>query len=200
MVAEHAVDRAPQPAAHAFDAVERGLEGAKGLAAVVAGQHAEIVTHVADQLAEPPHRDLVHVGVQIAEVQDGVAIETRRQLPDADVVVPDGDAFGVAQRAPVKSGQLQDGSNDRLRRIPVFQVEEGEALAELLGFVIPLNPQALPRMQGTEALLQFDQNVLVHVRDPWRFAPPSIIVENAARRRSYGRKTGYSLRTSSRID
>ena len=41
-------------------------------------------------------------------------------------------------------------------------MEEVEALAEDLGFVIGLDAQALPRMQTSEALLQFDQNILVH--------------------------------------
>ncbi len=42
-------------------------------------------------------------------------------------------------------------------------MEEIEALAEDLGLVIRLDPQALPRVQGAEALLELGQDVLVHV-------------------------------------
>ena len=72
------------------------------------------------------------------------------------------DAAGVATRAPVEPGQLQRRSNDRLAGIPVFQMKEGEALAEDLGFVVGLDAQALPCVQTSEALLQLDQNILVH--------------------------------------
>ena len=41
-------------------------------------------------------------------------------------------------------------------------MEEGQALAEDLGFVVGLDAQALSRVQTSEALLQFGQNILVH--------------------------------------
>jgi hypothetical protein len=45
-----------------------------------------------------------------------------------------------------------------------FSDEEGETLAEDLGFMVRLYSQSLSCMQSTEALLQLGQNVLVHLK------------------------------------
>ena len=42
-------------------------------------------------------------------------------------------------------------------------MEEGEALAEHLGLVVGLDPQALPRVQLAEAQFQAGQQVLMHI-------------------------------------
>src|SRR6202158_2435731 len=155
VVAEPPVNRPPQLTSHASDAVQGGLEGSKGLGAIVAGQNTEVVTHLTDEFAQSLHRDLVHFDVHIADVQDGEAIEKRRQILEGDVVVLDDDALCIATRAPVETAQLQGVSNDRPGGIPVLQAKTGEALAENLGFVAGLDSQSLSRMQSSEALLQF---------------------------------------------
>ena len=59
---------------------DRGVERPEGLAAVVAGQNAEIVGDGRQQLDQPAHRAVVHVDMQIAELQDREAVERGRQL------------------------------------------------------------------------------------------------------------------------
>ena len=110
MVAQHAIDRSLEAASHPPDAVQRRLERPECLAAIVAGQDADVVTQLADELTHPLHRGPTDVHVQVTEVQDGEAIETRRQILEDDVVAPDDDAFGVAARAPVETAQLQRAS------------------------------------------------------------------------------------------
>ena len=46
----------------------------------------------------------------------------------------------------------------------ILRMEEGEALAEHLGLVIGLDPQALARVQPSEAPLQLGQDILVHAQ------------------------------------
>src|SRR3954447_16926681 len=41
-------------------------------------------------------------------------------------------------------------------------MEEGETLAEDLGFVVSFDAQSLLRVQASEAPLEFDQNIVVH--------------------------------------
>jgi hypothetical protein len=48
-------------------------------------------------------------------------------------------------------------------RIPIFNVEECQALTKRLRFVISLDSQPLLRVDATETLLQFSQKVLVHL-------------------------------------
>jgi hypothetical protein len=76
--------------------------------------------------------------------------------------LPDDDAFGVPATPPVKSAQLQRGSNDRLSRVPIFKVQQGEALPENLRLMISLDTEPLPGVQSSEALLQPGQDVIVH--------------------------------------
>src|ERR1700730_14129033 len=47
-------------------------------------------------------------------------------------------------------------------RIPVLYVKGEEALAEDLCLVVRLNPQSLSRMERSETLLHFAQDIFVH--------------------------------------
>jgi len=87
----------------------------------------------------------------------------------------------------LKTGQLQRGPDDRRGGIPVFQMKEGEALAEDLGFVFRLDSEALPRMQSPEALFQFGQNILVHLAIPWSHACHCATCSDSAADRAFDR-------------
>src|SRR5271169_2816807 len=65
-----------------------------------------------------------------------------------NIIVPDLDTFGVPLAPPVQSAQLERGSNKRMNRVPVLNVEEIDTLAEYVYFVICLDPQALPCVQA----------------------------------------------------
>ena len=55
-------------------------------------------------------------------------------------------------------------------RVPILEVKESQTLAEYLRLVIGLDPQPLLRMHSPEALLQFRQEILVHLEIfPWIF-------------------------------
>ena len=45
--------------------------------------------------------------MEVAHVQQREAIKRWRQLPEADVVVPDLDARGICLSAPIQSSQLE---------------------------------------------------------------------------------------------
>ena len=79
MVTQHAIDRPREMPKHPRHPVDRGVERAEGLAAIVAGEHADVVVQARQQLDQPVHRRDTHVGVQVAEMQDREAVERARQ-------------------------------------------------------------------------------------------------------------------------
>ena len=86
--------------------VDRGVERPEGLAAVVAGQNADVVDDGRQQLDQPVHRAPVHIDMQIADLQDRKAVERGRQLGQHHLVAPDPDALGIFAGPPIKPGQL----------------------------------------------------------------------------------------------
>ena len=70
VVAEHAEDRPLDLRADPRQSFEGGVERPERLAAIVAGQHAEIVSQPRQQLGQTAHRPFVHIDVQIADLQD----------------------------------------------------------------------------------------------------------------------------------
>jgi hypothetical protein len=65
------------------------------------------------------------------------------------MIVSDLDLLGVLPATPIQSQQLECHSNNRVDRIPVFNVKEVDPLAKNLGFVIRLDSQALSCVQPT---------------------------------------------------
>jgi len=106
VVAEHPEDRPRDLCAHPRQSLEGRREGPERPPAIVAGQHADIVGQAREQLDQALHRPLVHVDVQVANLQDGETVERGRQLGQYDVVVPDLDPLGVLPGTPIQPGQF----------------------------------------------------------------------------------------------
>jgi hypothetical protein len=74
--------------------------------------------------------------VEITYVQQSEPVEGTRQRWETNMIVPDLDTFGVPLAPPVQSAQFERGSNKRMNRIPVLNVEEIDTLAKYVCFVI----------------------------------------------------------------
>ena len=75
VIAEHAVDRSVERGANFRHSGKRGLIGAIGLAAVVAGEHAKVVVDPLEKRDHPLHRGFAHIDMEVAELKDGEAVE-----------------------------------------------------------------------------------------------------------------------------
>ena len=106
-----------------------------------ASKNTQIVAQIGKYLFQRAHGAIIHVGVEVANVKQRVAIKRGRQLLEADIVVPNLHARGVGPSTPIQSRQLEEGADDGMNRIPVLDVEESESLAENLSFVIRLIPR-----------------------------------------------------------
>ena len=106
VVAQHPVYRGNQVRAHPRHARDRGIDRPEGFSAIVAGEYAKVVCQAGEQLDQPLHGALVQIDVQVADLEQGKAVERRRQLWQQDVLVPDLNAFGVFPCPPIQAGQL----------------------------------------------------------------------------------------------
>src|SRR5450759_2065715 len=147
---------------HSCDALQGRLERPKSLASIIAGQNTQIVLHAVDELDQAPHCTLIHVHMHVANVEYSEAIKKRWQLLEPNVIALDENAFCIPASAPIKPGQLQCVSNDRMDRIPILYVKGGKALAEILRLVVRLDAQSLSRVERSETFLQFAQDIFVH--------------------------------------
>ena len=91
------------------------------------------------------------------------------------MTVPDLHTFGIPLAPSVQSTQFERGSNKRPNRAPVLNVEEIDTLAKYVCFVICLDPQALPRVQAPQTLLQFNCDRVV---SGWRHSGEFSVIES----------------------
>jgi hypothetical protein len=66
-------------------------------------------------LNQVPHGNLIHVRMEVADVQNSEAVKSRRQLGKNQVVSPNDNLFRIPPRAPIETSQFQDGSDDGWR-------------------------------------------------------------------------------------
>src|SRR5262245_4282084 len=78
VIAEHAEERSLERRTDTSNAVHRGIEGAKGLAAVVAGQNANVIVKTGGKLDHPIHGRRTHIRMKVAEVEDAESMEFAR--------------------------------------------------------------------------------------------------------------------------
>ena len=82
--------------------VARIFKVAKRRGTIITSQNAQIIFQPDKYPFKPAHRAIIHVRMEVAHVQQE-AIKRWRQLPEADVVVPDLDA----QRLLVRANTIQ---------------------------------------------------------------------------------------------
>ena len=87
-------------------------------------------------------------------MQDPEAFESARQTRRYDIVYAKLDASGIATPAPMEAQKPECGPDHCMDRIPVLQMEEVQALAKDLGFVVFFDTKTLPGMNAAQALVQ----------------------------------------------
>ena len=162
VVAEHGVHLPLEMRAQLREAIERRLVGAAGAVAVVAGEHAQVVVQRAHALDQGVDKVRAHVEMQVAQVQQGVAVEGRRQAGEGDVVLHRADAQGVAPAAAVQPDQAETAADHGMGQVPVFKMEKMGAAAEHLGLVLLLETEALAQVHAPEALHEAVINGSIH--------------------------------------
>src|SRR4051794_40220656 len=100
--------------------------------------------------------------MHVTKVEYGEAIEKWWQLLERKIVSLDQNVSCISASAPVETGQLKCISNGRMDRIPIPYVKREEALAENLCLAVRLDTKSLSRMERSETLLQFAQDIFVH--------------------------------------
>lgn len=160
VVAEDGVDGGVDLGAELAEGFEGGIEGAEGLAAVVAGEDAEIVLEAGQHEGEAAHGFRVKVGVEIGDVKDGEAVERGREMREDDGIGEDADFLGVSEAEGVEACEFEGGFEESVGRVPVFGVEEAAAVAEDR-FVVVLDAEALACVDGAEALLELGEDLVV---------------------------------------
>ena len=155
VVSEHAVDGPPSCARTRATPSSARRERPERLAAIITGQHADVIVETRQELDQPVHGRPAHVRVQVAEVQDGEAARRRRAAWARRWCSGRScDPARVAAATTVEPGQPKRVPDDRMDGIPVLDVHEVQALPEQLRLVIVLDPQALAGMDGAEASLE----------------------------------------------
>ena len=154
VIAEHCVNRALERSADLGHPSKCRLVGAVSLATIISGQHAQVVVEPIEERKDALHRRPAEIDVQIAQLEDGEAVERRRQSTERDAVMPELDASGVIDATPIKPGHQQTGADQGTRQRQVLNVKEVEAMAENLRLMVLLDAETLPRLAPPEAFLQ----------------------------------------------
>jgi hypothetical protein len=92
--------------------------------------------------------------VEIAEMKNPKTFECPWQTCRYDLVHPKLDARGIATSAAVEPREPQYVPDHRMDRVPILQMEEVQALAKDLGFMVLFYAKALPGMNAAQALVQ----------------------------------------------
>ena len=107
VIAKHSVDRPFNACQNSTNECKCIFKVAERRGTIITSQNAQIIFQSYKYLFKPAHRAIIHVRMEIAHVQQREAIKRWRQLPEADVVVPDLDARGICLSAPIQSSQLE---------------------------------------------------------------------------------------------
>lgn len=92
--------------------------------------------------------------MQIAQLEDGEAVERRRQTAECNAVVPELDASRIVDASPIEARHQQTGADQGTRQRQVLDVKEVETMAENLRLVVLLDAETLPRLAPPETFLQ----------------------------------------------
>src|SRR5262245_21298575 len=74
-IAKHTEKRSLERSTDAGNAVHRGIEGAKGLATIVARQDANVIVEADSKLDHPIHCRCTHIRMKVTEVEDAESME-----------------------------------------------------------------------------------------------------------------------------
>jgi hypothetical protein len=90
--------------------------------------------------------------MEIGQVEDGEALENRRQARRSDNVLLHHHGLGIAPCATIEARDCQHRADDGLGRTPILDVEEVEAAAEDPRLVVAFDAETLASMEMTGEL------------------------------------------------
>ena len=115
MISQHAIDRLFQHSTNPGHAGNCLIVRTKGLPPVVASQNANIVVHFLQHRREPFHCRSANVDVQIAKVENDVAVKWLRQVDRPNVIASDLNLRRIPAAATIESDELEDGRYQKFR-------------------------------------------------------------------------------------
>ena len=154
VVAEHSINVAAQRLTHVREDLEARLEIAVGAPAVITRQHAKIVGEIVREVGDPLHGGAAQVRMQIAQMQNGEAIESAWQICERHGVAPQLHLARVCPAAPIRSLSGAAYLDHRLHQGHVLQVQEVEPLAKSLCLVLALDAETQPRVQRSKSAFE----------------------------------------------
>jgi len=122
-----------------------------GASAIVSGQHAEIIIEAMREFSGPLHCGAAHVGMQVAQMQDGEAIESTWQIFETHNVAPYLHLARVCAASPIRPRHAKRYLDHRLHQGQVFEVQEAEPLAKSLRLVLTLHAETQLCVQRPES-------------------------------------------------
>ncbi len=93
---------------------------------------------------------IAHVHVQVRQVQDPQPVEPAGKIVEHHMVFDHLMIEGVSAGTGVQARNLERVANDGMDRIPVFRMEEANAVAEYASLLFGLHTEALPRVGGAQ--------------------------------------------------
>lgn len=112
------------------------------------------------------HGTVIDINMHIADMQDGVTVEGRRQSGQFNIIMLDFYPHSVLTAAPVKPRQSQAVANNGMDRVPVLDMKKIQSTAENASFVVIFNPQTKARMHAPESLFElFNYRVFIGIDD-----------------------------------
>ncbi len=129
--------------AKARHGVHHRLDLAVGPGAEITGDDTQVVLRLPHALGQGVADLLLHVQVDVAELQYSEAVEGLGQTGDDYLVASDADGGRVSLAAAIQPNYLQRQAHQGVHRVPVLDVEEVTSPAEDLGYVLALDSLAL---------------------------------------------------------
>jgi cardiolipin synthase len=154
VIAQYRISRSVQMRTQLREGFERGRVRAEGAEPKVPGEHAQVVVEALHAFDQARKVRLAHVQVQVAQVQQRVAVEGLGKVRDRNVLSLQLDAQRVAPPPAVQTCQREDEAQERMHRVPVFEMEEVRSPPKNMDLVVALEPEALTQMNVPDARLQ----------------------------------------------
>ena len=112
-----------------------------GASAIVSCQHAEIVLEAMREFSGPLHGGAAQVRMQVAQMQDGEAVEGAWQIFETHNVAPYLHLARVGTTSPIGPCHAQCYLDHCLHQRQILEVQEAEPLAESLRLVLALHAE-----------------------------------------------------------
>ena len=156
VVAQHCIDVAVQRVAQARDTFEAGSAIAVGATAIVSRQYAEIIFEAMREFGGSAHCGDAQVCMEVAQMQDGEAVEGPGQICEPHDVAAQLHLARVRQAQPIGPRDAKRYLNHHLHQGQVLEVQKAQPLAKGLRLVLALHAETELRVQRPEFELRDD--------------------------------------------